>query len=179
MSTVATILALLIIALVIFVATRPDDFRIERATVINAPAHTVFALISDFHAWEAWSPWEKIDPQLTRSYAGPSSGKGAIYEWSGNKKIGQGRMEIAEAIASSALLIKLDFITPFEAHNMVEFTLLTQGNTTVVTQAMFGPSPLISKLMSLVFNMEKMVGPKYEEGLARLKALAEQTTARA
>jgi uncharacterized protein YndB with AHSA1/START domain len=172
--TIAIVLALLIAGLLIFAATKPDSFRIERSVDIKAPPEKVFALINDFHQWEAWSPWEKIDPALKRTYGGAASGKGAVYEWSGNKDIGQGRMEIVESVAPNKVMLNLDFITPFEAHNKVDFTLVTQGDTTTVTQAMYGPSPYISKLMTIFFSMEKMVGEKYEEGLANLKALAEK-----
>ncbi|MEY2862139.1 MAG: hypothetical protein RL392_2597 [Pseudomonadota bacterium] len=169
-----TIVIAVIAAALLYAATRPDSFRVERSTRINASPDKIFALISDFHQWEKWSPWEKIDPTIQRTYTGATQGPGAVYAWAGNKDIGQGRMEITEAAAPSKVLIKLDFITPFEAHNTVEFALLAQGTTTTVTQAMYGPSPFISKLMSLVFSMDKMVGGKYEEGLANLKVLAEQ-----
>lgn len=172
--TVAVIIALLVAAVLIYAATRPDAFRIERSTSIKAPPEKVFALINDFHQWEAWSPWEKIDPEIKRTYSGALSGKGAVYAWSGNKDIGQGRMEIIESSSPASVVLKLDFITPFEAHNTVEFTLVAQGNSTTVTQAMYGPSPFISKLMGLFFSMEKMVGEKYEEGLANLKLIAER-----
>ncbi len=175
--TIALGLLVLIVAVLLFAATRPDSFRIERSATIQAPPEKVFPLISSFRQWEPWSPWEKIDPKLVRSYSGADEGTGAIYEWSGDKNVGKGRMEIIEssqATPIARILIKLDFITPFEAHNTVEFKLVPQGNATVVTQAMFGPSPFISKLMGLIFSMEKMVGPKYEEGLASLKALAEK-----
>ena len=172
--TVAVIIALLVAAILIYAATRPDAFRIERSTSMKAPPEKVFALINDFHQWEAWSPWEKIDPEIKRTYSGALSGKGAVYAWSGNKGIGQGRMEIIESSSPASVVLKLDFITPFEAHNTVEFTLVAQGNSTTVTQAMYGPSPFISKLMGLFFSMEKMVGEKYEEGLANLKLIAER-----
>jgi uncharacterized protein YndB with AHSA1/START domain len=172
--TIAIVLGLLIAALLIYAATKPDSFRIERSTTIKAPPEKVFALINDFHQWEAWSPWEKIDPALKRTYSGAPNGKGAVYEWDGNKDIGQGRMEITESTPASKVALKLDFVKPFEAHNMVDFTLATQGDSTTVTQAMYGPSPYISKLMTTFFSMEKMVGGKYEEGLANLKALAEK-----
>ena len=171
---IAIVLALLIAALLVFAATKPDSFRIERSINIKAPPEKIFALISDFRQWEAWSPWEKIDPALKRTYSGAASGKGAVYEWSGNKDIGQGRMEIVDSVAPTKVMLKLDFVTPFEAHNHVDFTLLTQGDTTTVTQAMYGPSPYLSKLMTIFFSMDKMVGEKYEEGLASLKALAEK-----
>lgn len=151
--TVAVIIALLVAAILIYAATRPDAFRIERSTSIKAPPEKVFALINDFHQWEAWSPWEKIDPEIKRTYSGALSGKGAVYAWSGNKDIGQGRMEIIESSSPASVVLKLDFITPFEAHNTVEFTLVAQGNSTTVTQAMYGPSPFISKLMGLFFSM--------------------------
>lgn len=161
-------------ALLIFAATRPDTFRIQRTTRINAPAAKIFPLIIDFRQWETWSPWEKIDPDLKRVYSGAASGKGAVYAWNGNKDIGQGRLEIIESSPPSKAVFKIDFIKPFEAHNTVEFTLASQGETTAVTQAMHGPSPYMAKLMGIFFSMDKMVGRKYEEGLANLKALAEK-----
>ena len=172
--TIAMVLALLIAALLIYAATKPDSFRIERGATIKAPPEKIFALINDFHQWEAWSLWEKIDPALKRIYSGAANGVGAVYEWSGNKDIGQGRMEIVESVPSAKVMLKLDFVTPFEAHNKVDFTLAQQGDETKVTQAMYGPSPYISKLMTIFFSMEKMVGKKYEEGLANLKAIAEK-----
>ena len=171
---IAIALAALIAAVLIFAATRPDSFRLERSIAIKAPPEKIFALLNDFHQWEAWSPWERLDPALKRTYSGASSGRGAVYAWSGNKEVGAGRMEIVEPQPSTRLLVKLDFSAPFEAHNMVEFTLERQGEATRVTQAMFGPSPYVSKLMGLVFSMDKMVGGKFEEGLANLKGLAEK-----
>jgi len=174
LKTIGIVVLVVIAAALIFAATKPDSFRIERSTQIKAPAAKVFALINDFHQWEAWSPWEKIDPALKRTYGGAASGTGAVYEWSGNKDIGQGRMEIVESTPASKVALKLDFMKPFEAHNMVEFTLAEQGGATTLTQAMYGPSPYMSKVMSLFFSMERMVGPKYEEGLASIKAIAEK-----
>jgi len=160
-------------AVLAFAATRPDHFRIERSiTIQSAPEH-VFPHISHFRAWEAWSPWEKLDSQIQKTYSGTPEGKGAIYEWSGNKDVGKGRMEITDAVAPSRLTIQLDFITPFEAHNTVDFVLTPEGNSTRVTQAMHGPSPFVSKLMGLFFSIDKMVGDKYEEGLSSLKRVVE------
>jgi len=171
-SIVITVVVLLA-ALLIYAATRPDTFRVERSTTIKAPAEKIFPLINDFREWEPWSPWEKVDPAVKRSYSGAANGQGAIYEWNGTKDIGQGRMEIIESSPTSKVIIKIDFISPFEAHNTIEFTLVTQGDSTIVTQAMYGPCPYISKLMGIFFSMDKMVGQKYEEGLANLKALSE------
>ena len=174
MLRIITIIALLlVVALALFVATRPSAFRIQRSATIEAPPEKIYPHIVDFHAWPAWSPWEKIDPALQRTYGGPASGPGAVYEWTGNKDIGQGRMEVLEAAPSSRVLIKLDFLSPFEAHNTAEFTLQPSGDGTNVTWAMYGPNTLMSKVMSLFFNMESMVGPQFEMGLSNLKALAE------
>lgn len=167
-------LLLVIAAILIYAATKPNTFRIQRSANLRATPERIFALLNDFHQWEAWSPWEKIDPQIKRTYSGAASGKGAIYEWNGNKNVGQGRMEILESSPSSRMLIKIDFITPMEAHNTIEFALERQGDSTTVTQAMYGPNPYISKLMSIFLNMEKMIGPKFEEGFASLKALTEK-----
>jgi hypothetical protein len=167
------IVVVLIALLLIYAATRPDTFRVERSVIINAPAEKIFPLINDFREWEPWSPWEKVDPAVKRSYSGAASGEGAVYEWNGNKNIGQGRMEIVESLPPSKVKFKIDFIKPFEAHNTIEFTLIPQGDSTLITQAMYGPSPFISRLMGIFCSMDKMVGRKYEEGLANLKALSE------
>jgi uncharacterized protein YndB with AHSA1/START domain len=164
----------LIAALLIFATTRPDSFRIQRSLSIKAPPGKIFPLINDFHEWETWSPWEKVDPALKRTYSGNSPGKCTIYEWSGNKEIGQGRMEIIESSPPSRLVIRIDFITPIEAHNTIEFTLEAQGDSTMVTQAMYGPNSYLAKVMGLFFSMDKMIGQKFDEGLASIKAIAEE-----
>jgi uncharacterized protein YndB with AHSA1/START domain len=174
LNIVLTILALAICAVVLYAATKPDTFRVERSVAIAAPPEKIFPLVNDLHQWEPWSPWEKLDPTLKRTYSGAASGVGAVYEWQGNKNVGHGRMEITESTAASKVMLKLHFIKPFEAHNTVEFVLSKDAGGTRVTQAMYGPSPFISKLMSLVFSMDKMVGSKYEEGLGNLKTLAER-----
>ena len=174
MLTIVAVIAILVVAVLIYAATRPDRFRIERSASIKAPPERIFSLLNSFHQWEAWSPWEKVDPAIKRTYSGAESGRGATYAWQGNKNIGEGCMEIIESTPNSRLAIKIDFLKPFEAHNTVEFTLEPQGDTTKVTHAMFGPTPFISKVMGLFFNMEKMVGPKFEEGLASVKAIAEK-----
>ncbi len=174
MFEIALIAVILIVAMVAYAATRPDTFRIQRSISINASPDNIFPHINNFHQWEAWSPWEKIDPNIQRSYSGTDSGVGAIYEWQGNKEIGKGRMEILQSTPPVNVVIKLHFIQPFEAQHTVEFILESQGDSTMVTQAMYGSNSFLSKLMSLFFTMDKMVGEKYEEGLATLKALAEK-----
>jgi len=171
---IAVVVAVLVAGILVYAATRPDTFRVERSTSIKASPEKIFPLINDFHRWEAWSPWEKIDPAVRRSYLGADAGKGAVYIWMGNKDVGQGNMKIIESTPSSNVLIKIDFIKPFEAHNTIEFTLERQGDAAKVTQAMYGPSPFLSRLMGLFCSMDKMVGQKFEEGLAGLKAIAEK-----
>ena len=177
-TTILIIIALAILALLAFAATKPNSFSIERSTLVKARPDAVFPLIQDFRQWQHWSPWEGIDPNLRRTYTGPAQGKGAVYAYQGNNKVGAGRMEILEAAAPSRVLIQLDFIKPFKANNTAEFTLAPSAEGTKVNWAMFGPQPFIVKTMSLFFNMEKMVGPDFERGLAKMKTLAEQTPAR-
>lgn len=169
----AVVIILVVAALFIYAATRPDTFRIERSAVIHAPPDRIFSFIADFHRWMAWSPWEKMDPNVVRSYRGSGAGTGAVYEWQGNNQVGAGGMEIIETAPPSKIVIKLDFVKPFEAHNIAEFTLTPKGNSTEVTWAMYGPQPYTAKLMNIFGMMERMVGPQFESGLTNLKTAAE------
>jgi len=174
LKTIAIVVVLLVAAVLIYAATKPDTFRVERSTVIKAAPAKVHALIDNFDAWAQWSPWEKKDPAMKRSRSGPATGKGAHYAWEGNKDVGKGSMTITESTPPSRVLIQLDFLSPFEAHNMADFTITPQGDTTQVKWAMYGPSPYISKLMTVFFSMDTMVGKDFEAGLADLKAAAEK-----
>jgi carbon monoxide dehydrogenase subunit G len=165
---------LLVAVVLAFAATRPDSFSVRRAASIQAPPEKIFPLINDFSRWSAWSPYEKKDPVMKRSFSGPAAGKGAVYAWEGNGDVGQGRMEIAEAVAPSRVTLKLDFVKPFEAHNKVDFTLEPKGGATEVTWAMDGPMPFISKVITLFVDVDRMVGGDFEAGLANLKAVAEK-----
>jgi uncharacterized protein YndB with AHSA1/START domain len=167
-------LIVLVVATLVAAAMKPDTFRIERSATIKASPERIFSFITNFHNWIAWSPWEKMDPALTRRYSGPADGEGAIYEWKGNAQVGQGRMEIIRASAPMHLVIKLDFLKPFEAHNTAEFTLTGGGGSTHVTWAMYGPHPYMVKVMSLFLGMDKMVGGQFEQGLASLKTVSER-----
>ena len=160
--------------IVVLAAMKPDTFRIQRSITIAAPAEKIFPLLNDFHNWTRWSPWEKKDPAMKRTHSGATSGKGAAYAWEGNKDVGQGSMEIVESVPPSKLTIRLDFVKPFEAHNIVDFTLTPEGGSTRVSWAMHGPAPFMSKLIQVFMDMERMVGPDFESGLASLKALAER-----
>ncbi len=164
----------LLTALLLFATTKPDTFYVERSTRIKAPADKIFSIINDHHQWSAWSPWEKLDPTMKKTYSGPVSGKRAIVDWEGNNEVGAGRSEIIESIPSSKITIKLDMLKPFETHNIVDFTLQPEGETTHVIWAMHGPQPYIAKVASIFINCDKMIGKQFEEGLSNLKNLAEK-----
>lgn len=166
--------AVLLVSLLAYAATKPDTFRVERSTNIIASPEKIFPHINDLKSWGAWSPWEKMDPAMKKTPGGAPSGKGAAYEWDGNTQVGKGRMEITESSPPSKITIKLDFMKPFEAHNTAEFGLERKGDSTHVTWAMFGPQPYMAKIMSLFMDCDKMVGRQFEEGLANLKTIAEK-----
>jgi Polyketide cyclase / dehydrase and lipid transport len=170
---ISLILVVLIAAVLIYAATKPDTFRIQRSASINAPAEKIFPFINDFRNWVDWSPWEKMDPELKRSFSGTASGQGSVYEWEG-QKVGKGRMEIAKISPPTNILIDLDILKPLEAHNIAEFTLEPNGNSTTVTWAMYGPNPYIAKVMHIFFSMDRMVGSQFEAGLANLKTITEK-----
>ena len=174
LKSIAIIVVVLIAGVLVFAATKPDTFRVQRAASIKAPPEKVFALINDFNRWAVWSPWEKKDPAMKRTFGAVTSGKGARYAWEGNKDVGQGSMEIAESVPPSKVTLKLDFVKPFEAHNMVEFTLEPKGDATNVTWAMQGPTPYFAKIIHVFINMDNMVGKDFETGLANLKSTAEK-----
>jgi len=171
---VAAVLAVAIVGILIAAAMRPDIFRVQRSATIKAPPEKIFAFINDYKLWGVWSPYEKLDPAMKRTFGGPASGKGSKYAWEGNNNVGAGSMEILESTPSSKILIKLDFLKPFEAHNTAEFTLVPSGDTTTVTWAMQGPVPFHFKIVHLFMNVDKMVGGQFDEGLASLKAAAER-----
>ena len=172
----AVVLAISIAIVLILAATKPDTLRVQRAAVVKAPPEIVFPLINDFHQWATWSPWENKDPAMQRTYSGSASGRGAVYAWDGNRNVGAGRMEILEASSPSKIIIKLDFLKPFEGHNTAEFTMLPQGDaaTTNITWVMHGPAPFMSKVMQVFMNMDNMIGKDFEIGLANLKRLTEK-----
>jgi len=166
-------LAVLIILLVVIIAMQPADFRVTRSATIGAPAPAVFAQVNDFHKWNAWSPWAKLDPAAKNSFDGPSSGTGAKFGWSGNDQIGEGHMEIIESHPSDLIRIKLDFIRPMEGTSTTEFALKPQGDQTAVTWTMTGRHNFIGKAFCLFMNIDKMVGGDFEKGLASMKSIAE------
>ena len=169
---IAVVIAVAVVAVLVYAATKPDKFGVQRAASIGAPPEKIFPLIDDLHAHTSWSPFEK-DPNMKRTHSGAARGKGAIYEWEGNRQVGAGRLAIIDSTPSKVTMA-LDMLKPFEAHNVVEFTLEPKGGSTNVTWAMRGRQPYMAKLMSTFINCDKMVGSQFEEGLAKLKALAER-----
>ena len=172
--TILVVIVVVVAALLGYAATRPDTFSVQRAASIKAPPEKIFPLIDDFHRWTVWSPWEKLDPDMKRTFSGSAAGKGAAYAWQGNSKVGEGRMEILDDPAPSKIVIKLDFIKPFEGHNITEFTLTPQGENTQVVWVMHGPAPFVSKLMGVFVSMDSMIGKDFETGLSNMKSAAEK-----
>ncbi|KRR15936.1 polyketide cyclase [Bradyrhizobium lablabi] len=173
-AVIAVLLAIAIAAVLVIAATKPGTLRVQRAIRIKAPPDVIFPLISDFHQWLKWSPYENKDPAMKRNYDGAERGKGAVYAWDGDKNVGSGRMEILESTAPSKIVIKLDFFTPFEGHNTAEFTMLPQGDATHVTWLMYGPANFMSRLIQVFMNLDRMIGRDFEAGLANLKTLTEK-----
>ena len=154
-----------------------DTYTVTRSATIDAPPARVFEEIADFHNWTHWSPWEDLDPDLTRTYSGSESGKGAAYAWSGNRKVGQGRMEITDTIEPSRVQIDLAFLKPFKAQSEAVFTIDPDGTGSRVTWVINGEKSLMTKVMGVFKSMDSMIGPDLEKGLARLKATTERPAA--
>lgn len=160
-------------AVLLYAATKPDTFHVQRSISIQAPAEKIFAVLNDFRQSESWSPYEKKDPAIKRVFSGPERGKGAVYQFEGNKEVGKGRLTITDTTPSSKVVMALDMDEPFEGHNTVEYTLAANGGSTDVTWAIHGPQPYIGKVMSLFMDCDKMIGKDFEAGLVNLKALSE------
>jgi hypothetical protein len=163
-----------IVVFLIVVAMQPSDFKVERSATLRAPAPAAYAQVNDFQNWQAWSPWEKVDPALKRSYEGPKAGTGAVYAWQGNKDVGEGRMTITESRPGELVRIKLEFFKPFAAVNDTVFRFQPSGEATTVTWTMSGQNNFVSKAMCLFVNMDRMVGGMFEQGLAQMKTVVER-----
>lgn len=166
-------LAFIVLLFSIAVAGQPDEFKVTRSANISAPAEITFSHANDFHKWEAWSPWAKIDLACKYEYAGAPAGPGAIFSWAGNKKVGEGRMTILESRPGEFIRINLEFLKPFKANNKAEFTFKAEGGQTVVTWTMLGKNNFLFKAFSLFMDCDKMVGRDFEKGLAAMKSVAE------
>jgi uncharacterized protein YndB with AHSA1/START domain len=168
-------LAAVVLLLVIVVAFQAADFRVTRSATIAAPPESVFAHVNDFHKWEAWSPWAKLDPNCKYSYEGPDSGEGAKFSWEGNKEVGEGKMTILESKPGELVKIKLEFLKPFKATNTAEFTFKPEGDNTNVTWSMYGKNNFMGKAFHLIIDCDKMVGKDFEKGLASMKSVVESS----
>ena len=171
--TILIFVALLLACLALFIASRPAEFRIERSALIQAAPEAVFAWVNDFHRWHQWSPWAKRDPAMQVSYEGPESGVGAIYRWLGNREVGEGSCRISASQPGTLVRMQLQFIKPFQADNIAEFHFQSEAGGTRVSWSMSGSNGFVGKAMGLLFNMDKMVGKDFDQGLASLKALVE------
>jgi hypothetical protein len=171
---IVIIVGIAVAAVLIYAATRPDTLRITRSTVIRASPETIFALIDDFHSWVKWAPQDREDPTMARSYSGAASGVGAISDWEGAGSAGKGRMSITESLASSKISVKVDFIKPFAAHNLNQFTLEPVGSSTKVTWTMEGTNVYLTKVMGMFVNMDRLMGNHFEAGLENLRMIAEK-----
>jgi hypothetical protein len=174
LNTILLGLAALVVVLIALIATRPADFRITRTALMRGPASAAFAQVNDFHQWESWSPFVKYDPNAKLTYEGPTSGVGAKYSWDGNSKAGAGVSTITESRPSELVRMRLEFLRPFKATNIAEFTFQPQGDQTAVTWSMSGKNNFMAKAFHLVVNCDKMIGKEFEEGLSNMKRLVEQ-----
>ncbi|HYD15257.1 MAG TPA: SRPBCC family protein [Hyphomicrobium sp.] len=165
--------AVLIAGFSVYVAMLPSTFRIERSTIVVAPAAATFAEVNDFHNWQEWSPWAKLDPNAKATFEGPASGEGAIFRWAGNETVGEGSMTLVESQPNDHIRIRVDFLKPWEGTNMSDFTFTADGPRTVVNWAMSGEQGFLQKAICVFMNPDKMVGEQFEKGLANLKKRAE------
>ena len=170
---ILVIFTVIIIAFVVIVAMQSSEFRVARSATMSAPAPAVFTQVNDFHKWEAWNPWGKIDPAMKQTYEGAPAGIGAIYSWVGNNKVGEGRMTLTESRPSDLIRIKMEFYKPFAATNTAEFTFKPAGNQTAVTWSMTGNKNFMAKAIHLFMNMDKMIGSQFDKGLASMKSVVE------
>jgi len=171
---VGAVVVVAVAAILIYASTKPDSFRVERSTAINAPPEKIFPYIERLTRWAEWSPYEGRDPAMKRAHSGAASGKGAVYEWDGNDQVGKGRMEIVDSTPPHKVVIKLDFLKPFEGHNTAELTVQPKGGQTIVTWAMYGPSTFMTKLVGTFMDMDEMIGRDFAAGLAKLKTIVEK-----
>ncbi len=165
--------AVIVVLFLILVASRPATFRVERSASISAPVPVVFGQVNELRKWEAWSPWAKLDPNAKSSFEGPAAGVGAAMSWSGNNKVGEGRMAITKSRPGELVRFQLDFFKPMKATNTAEFTFKSDKDQTTVTWAMFGRNNFMAKAFGLFVNCDTMVGSQFEKGLASMKSIAE------
>lgn len=159
-------------AAVVVILLQPSELYVHRAATMSAPPARVYEQVNDFHKWTAWSPWEKVDPNMTRTYSGTETGVGSVYAWSGNNEIGEGRMTIVES-RPDLVRIRLEFMRPFAATNTAEFRFVPEGDKTAVSWTMTGPQGFMGKAIGLVMNMDRMIGEQFDKGLSAMKSIVE------
>ena len=174
LAIVGAVIVTVVAVILIYATTKPDSFRVKRTATMNAPAEKIFPYIDGLKRWTEWSPYEGRDPAMKRTYSGAESGKGAVYEWDGNDNVGKGRMEILDSKLPNKVVLKLDFLKPFEGHNTAELTVEPKGGQTIVTWAMYGPSTFMTKLIGTFMDMDDMIGRDFAAGLAKLKTVVEK-----
>lgn len=157
----------------IVVAMQPEDFKVTRNATINASPDKVFEQVNDFHKWEAWSPWAKIDPAMKTTYTGPAAGVGSEYAWTGNDDVGEGKMTITQSHQAEHIAIDLEFIKPFATKNLTEFTFKPEGDKTIVTWTMSTKNNFVMKAFCLVMDLDKLIGADFEKGLTQLRSVTE------
>lgn len=167
------VILLVILAVCGIATTKPDIMKVERSATIAAPPEAVFKVVNDFRRWDDWSPWSKLDPNMKKSFEGPSEGVGAIYRWNGNNEVGEGSTTMTESKPNEKVAMKLEFKRPMEGTNDVQFTFVPEGSGTKVTWSMQGKVPFVGKIFSVFVNCEKMCGDQFNEGLANLKKVVE------
>ncbi len=172
--TLLLVVCVAVIAIFVAIARQPSEFRVERTATIAASPAALFGQVNDFHHWEAWSPWAKLDPSAKNTFGEISSGKGAAFAWSGNSKVGEGRMTITTSRPGELIEIRLEFTKPFKATNQAAFTFKPKGDKTLVTWSMAGRNNLVSKAIGLFMNCDKMVGGQFEKGLENLRSVTER-----
>ena len=166
-------LAGVVVVFVAIVAMQPSEYRVARTARISASARAVFGQVNDFHKWQAWSPWARLDPAMKQTYEGAPAGVGAVYTWAGNNEVGEGRMTLTESRPSELVRINLEFLKPFAGTSTAEFTFKPEGNQTAVTWSMTGKVNFMAKVVHLFMDMDRMIGGNFEMGLAQLKSVVE------
>ena len=167
------VLVAIVAAFALFVATRPANYRVSRSISVAAPPSAVYAQVADFHRWDAWSPWAKLDPAMKTTFSGPVAAPGSSYHWVGNDKVGEGQMTIVEAKPAERVGIRLEFIKPFAGTSSTEFVFAPSGGATRTTWTMEGSHNFVGKAFAVFNDMDKMIGADFEKGLSQLKAVAE------
>lgn len=171
--TIFVLIVVAIGAVLALAATKPDTYTVTRSATIAASPDQVYTFVNDFHQWPQWSPWEKLDPNMNRTYGGAPNGVGATYSWNGNSDVGEGRMTITDSQVGEKVGIRLEFLKPMASTSQTEFAFNRSGAGTEVVWTMSGHCDYMTKVFTVFMDMDQMIGKDFETGLANLKVLAE------